>query len=413
MRYLARALIVFCCLSALPAMAQEHAEHGGARATASAATPADRDKKWKANLAKPSLAISAAFDENHRLWQVSVRDRHLVLSHSDDRGASFSAPIQITAEAEDVLGDGENRPKIVVRKGAIYVSYTRGLDKPMSGDIRFTRSLDGGQTFSVPLTVNDNREIISHRFEAMTVNDRGQVFLAWLDKRDLSAAQRAGTPYRGAATYYAVSDDGGASFRANVNAADHSCECCRVSMAQDGDGTPVILWRHVFGTNVRDHALMRLDGKSTPTRATFDNWEVDGCPHHGPSLSIAADGVYHLVWFNGGTQRPGLAYARSADGGKTFSAPQPIGEHTAHASHADVLSRGKSVYVVWKEFDGQRGAAYAMSSHDGGAHWSPPKLLATSADNSDHPFLIADGERVYLSWNRLTEGYRLFEVSAE
>ena len=140
-----------------------------------------------------------------------------------------------------------NRPKIVVRKGVIYVSYTRGLAKPMSGDIRFSRSTDGGKTFSAPVTVNDNREVISHRFETLGVNDRGQVFLAWLDKRDLSAAAKRGEKYAGAAVYYAVSDDGGASFRPNVKVADHSCECCRVAMAMDMDGSPVILWRHIFG----------------------------------------------------------------------------------------------------------------------------------------------------------------------
>src|SRR5574340_1451230 len=46
------------------------------------------------------------------------------------------------AEPEAILGDGENRPKIIVRKGVVYVSYTQGLAKPMTGDIRFSRSKD-------------------------------------------------------------------------------------------------------------------------------------------------------------------------------------------------------------------------------------------------------------------------------
>ena len=371
----------------------------------------DRQKNWQARLAKPSLAITVAFDEGGRLWQASIRGRHLYVSHSDDRGASFSAPAKVNAEPEDILGDGENRPKIVARQGVIYVSYTQGLAKPMTGDIRFSRSLDGGKSFSAPLTVNDNREIISHRFEALGVNGKGQVFLAWLDKRDLSAAQAQGQPYRGGATYYAVSDDGGASFRANLKAADHSCECCRVALAMDNAGTPVILWRHVFGKNVRDHALLRLDGKSALVRASFDNWEIDACPHHGPALSIAADGVYHLTWFNNAPQRHGLFYARSADGGKTFSDALPFGNYDAQAGHADVLSSGKAVFVAWKEFDGENAVVYLMASRDGGASWAAPKKLATSADNSDHPFLIGDGKRVYLSWNTLKEGYRLIEVT--
>ena len=397
-------LFAFCLLTVMS---------GSATADTSMPQRMDPAKTWQAMLAKPSLAVTAAFDENGRLWRADVRGRHVYVSRSDDDGAGFNAPVKVNAEPEDMLGDGENRAKIAVRKGTVYVSYTRALEKPMTGDIRFSRSLDGGKTFSAPLTVNDNREIISHRFEAMAVNGKGQVFLAWLDKRDISTAQAQGQPYIGAALYYAISDNGGAGFRPNLKAADHSCECCRVAMALDRDGVPAILWRHVFGKNTRDHALLKLDGLSAVQRASQDGWEIDACPHHGPALSIAEDGVYHLAWFTNAAQRQGLFYARSADGGKTYSAPLPFGDFDAQAGHADVLSQGRMVYLVWKEFDGETGGAYLMISRDGGANWSAPRKVATSADNSDHPLLIGHGKRVYLSWNALREGYRLIEVTAQ
>jgi len=399
-------LLSVATLAAVPlSVADSHSEHGPTVAI-------DRDQVWRDILAKPSLVVSAVFDGNGRLWQASIRGRHLYVSHSDDRGATLSVPVQVNPEPEDILSDGENRPKILVCDGVVYLSYTQGLAQPMTGDIRFSRSLDGGQHFSAPLTVNDNREIISHRFEAMAVNGKGQVFLAWLDKRDLSTAQRQGKPYRGAAVYSAQSDDGGASFRANLKAADHSCECCRVAMALDRDGTPVILWRQVFGKNTRDHALLKLDGHSALQRASQDGWELDACPHHGPALAIAVDGVYHLAWFTNAPQRKGLFYASSADGGKTYSAPRSFGNYDAQAGHADVLSQGRTVYLTWKEFDGETGGAYLMVSRDGGANWAAPRKVASSADNSDHPFLIGDSKQVYLSWNTLKEGYRLIEVTA-
>ena len=158
----------------------------------------------------------------------------------------------------------------------------------------------------------------------MGVNDRGQVYLAWLDKRDLSAAQKEGRPYTGAAVYYAVSDDNGVSFRPNLKLADHSCECCRVAMAMGPDGVPVVFWRHIFGKNTRDFALARLDEKAILVRATHDNWQVDGCPHHGGAISIDSDGAYHLVWFNNGPERHGLFYGSSTDSGRTFSTSSPL-----------------------------------------------------------------------------------------
>lgn len=342
-----------------------------------------------------------------------VQSRHLYVRHSDDGGATFSAPIQVNPDQEDILGDGENRPKILVRKGIVYVSYTQALAKPMTGSIRFSRSLDGGKTFSAPVTVNDNREVISHRFEALEVNDRGQVYLAWLDKRDLSAAQREGKPYRGAAIYYAVSEDGGASFRPNLKAADHSCECCRVAMALDSDGTPVVFWRHIYGRNERDHAMLRLDGRSRPIRVSYDRWEVDACPHHGGAVSIASDGVYHFVWFDNAPERHGLFYAYSADRGKSFSTSLSFGNYEAQAAHPHVLSLGRKVFVAWKEFDGENATVRLMVSSDGGKTWSPPQRLAATSGASDHPILISDGKVPYLSWNTAKEGFRLIEIKAE
>ena len=373
----------------------------------------EREKQWKESLAKPSFVLTAVFDEKGRLWLAAIQGQHVYVSYSDDHGVTQSAPVKANAEPENILGDGENRPKIIVRKGVVYVSYTQGLAKPMTGHIRFSRSTDGGKTFSQPVTVNDNLEIIGHRFDAMGVNDRGQVFIAWLDKRDLSIAAKKGEKYAGLGLYYAASDDDGKSFKANIKAADHACECCRVAMAIDTDGYPVVTWRHIYGTNIRDHALVKLDGKMAPARLSHENWNTASCPHHGPSLSIAADGIYHAAWFSNAPERHGLFYAHSTDQGKTFSAPLNFGNFEAQPAHPYLLSLGSRVYLVWKEFDGENTGIFGMHSGDGGKSWSAPEKLAATSDVSDWPMLISENSRVYLSWNTKNEGYRLIEIGGE
>ncbi|MCK9200936.1 MAG: glycoside hydrolase [Gallionella sp.] len=372
----------------------------------------DMTQMWQAMLAKPAMAVAAAFDEDGRLWRAQVRDGHLWVSRSDNAGANYGEPVRVNAEPEAIAADGENRPKLVAKGGVLYVSWTRSLDKPMTGDIRFSRSSDGGRSFSVPVTVNDNREIISHRFDAMTVNAKGQVYIAWLDKRDLNEARKAGKEYAGAALYYAVSDDGGKRFRRNVKVADHTCECCRTAMALDTDGVPVVAWRHVYDGNIRDHAIVKLDGKATMARLGQENWNVAACPHHGPSISIAKDGAYHAAWFSNAPEKRGLFYAYSTDRGKTFSTPLNFGKPAVQAAHPAVLSLGERVHLAWKEFDGEHTRIVAMSSGDGGKNknWSVPVSLASTADASDSPLLIERKGRVYLSWNTKNEGHRVIEA---
>lgn len=360
-----------------------------------------------------ALATSGVFDEQGRLWLAWAFGGHVYVNRSDDRGATFSPPVPVNRIPERVAADGENRPKIAVADGRVYVSWTLRTKGRYTGDVRFSRSLDGGADFAEPITVNDNRERISHRFDALAVAPNGDLYIAWLDKRDLAAAKREGRPYRGAALYYARSTDGGASFGENRKVLDHSCECCRVVMEMDRRGLPVILWRHIFGDNIRDHALVRFTAAerfAEPSRASHDQWKVDACPHHGPDLSIAEDGVYHLAWFNNAPERHGLFYSRSEDDGATLAEPLPFGDYEQAAAHPQVVSLGTRVYLAWKAFDGQRGRVEAMHSEDGGRSWSAPWRVADTAGESDHPQLLRDGERVYLSWQSRDEGYRLIPL---
>ena len=386
-------------------MAAEHSGHGSAH-------PQDMAKIWKTALARQPLAVDATFDASGKLWQASVKDGRVMVSQSDNQGKTFSTSVPVNPESELVAAVGENRPKILVgSNGNIYISYTQNLETPFAGNIRFSRSVDGGKNFSTPITVNNNLDPITHSFDAMGVNERGQIYIVWLDKRDISIATKNGEKYSGLAIYYALSDDEGKTFHTNIKAADHSCECCRVAMAMDKDGTPIIVWRHIFGKNIRDHAMMRLDGKSQPIRLSYENWEVDACPHHGPAISIANDGNYHFVWFSNSSERHGLFYSYSSDQGKHFSRPLNFGNFQAQASHPDILSLGQRVFIAWKEFDGMATGIYLIHSIDGGNIWSAPQKIASTAGSSDYPFLVSDGNKNYLSWNTDKEGYRLIKIS--
>jgi len=49
-------------------------------------------------------------------------------------------------------------------------------------------------------------------------------------------------------------------------------------------------------------------------------------------------------------------------------------------------------------------------SRDGGKSWSAPHVLATAADASDNPQLVANKGAGFLSWVSHKEGYRLISL---
>lgn len=357
-------------------------------------------------------APSALFTPDGTLWVSFVDAGHVWLSRSTDQGRSFSTASRVNTEPEKIYADGENRPVIGMgRDDTLFVAWTRDTEAAYSGDIRFTRSRDGGASFEAVRTINDDGLLTSHRFVALRTARDGTLYLAWLDKRDQVAALAEGKNYAGAALYYTLSTDNGASFLPNRKVADHSCECCRIALADADDGAVQAFWRHLFEDGaVRDHAIVRLDraGDAQLQRATQDDWRIEGCPHHGPALQASETG-WHLAWFSNGKRQRGVLYGHfdkatgSTQGVQTLDA-QPAGGHPA------ILAQGKQLWVVWKRFDGRHMQLMLSQSSDAGTSWSTPRALLQTSGAADHPQLLAEGRQAWLAWHTADEGYRLLPL---
>ncbi|MBG0800645.1 exo-alpha-sialidase [Methylocystis sp. H4A] len=364
--------------------------------------------------AKVDCAATAvpAFAKDGRLWVAFSVGKSLYAAASSDNGATFSAPTAIATVGDGVIdAHGDARPKIVALKdGTLLASYTTRPDKQMIGTIFTARSTDGGKTFSTPQALLAEG---GQRFDSIVVNRKGRIYAGWLDKTHALKAKAEGKEFLGSGVAFAYSDDGGKTFKGKSILIDHACECCRMSGALDKDGTPVFAWRQVLDGNVRDHMVAKLSAdaaQATATRVSDDDWAINSCPHHGPSIAIDAAGDWHVVWFTKGKKRQGLYYARSLDAGKSFSEPEKFGDDARAAGHPTLVAAKGRLYRVWKEFDGTTTTIAMQMSRDNGKSWSAPRVMAQTLDASDHPELIAHNGAAYLSWLTHKEGYRLMPL---
>lgn len=363
-------------------------------------------------------APSAWVTDDGHLWVVFEWQGHAWVSHSGDLGETYSKPVQVNAAAENIEVNGENRPKILLDEAndVIYISWTQKTEGMHTGDIRFTRSTDGGHSFEPVRTVNDDGLLTSHRFESMLLTDSGSLFITWLDKRELEYAAQRGEAYTGSGVFYTVSQDQGATFAANRQIANHSCECCRIAVAPHGTDGMALMWRHVFDDTTRDHAIAVVTADSatgTHNRATVDDWQINACPHHGPDMAPASgellnDG-YHLTWFSAGNINRGIYYGHHVlSEGETTLVRQVDG--SPGASHPQIVDRDGHLYLVWKRFDGMNTQLLLIESHDGGKSWAPEQVLATTVDASDYPMLVEGPHGLYVSWMTHEYGYQFLPV---
>jgi hypothetical protein len=354
------------------------------------------------------LFVGATFGPDDRLWRIVPDKRHIYVDYSTDLGKTFSAPLRVNNESMRIKASGENRPGIAVDgSGKIFITFAAEGDQPVAQ--YFSISTDNGRSFSTPTPVSDNAAEANSFEGRLALDPLGHAYVFWLD-------ERARTDWRqpGNAIYFRAIDNSGSANTADRKLADTVCECCRIAVAFDTRRRPVVLARFVYPGDIRDHGLVSIgaDGMPLSWRVTFDEWELKGCPEHGPAISVSSDDRYHIAWFTQGKVRQGLFYAYSPDRGQHFSAPFSFGAPGRLPSHPDVMAKGKNVFITWTEFDGDRTHLLLMQSGDGGETWLPARPIAESSAGNDFPFLLAGPQGIFISWNSKKEGYRLIPIDS-
>ncbi len=106
-------------------------------------------------------------------------------------------------------------PTLAAYGNNLYAAWAQRGAGSDEGDIAFSRSTDGGATWSVPIRVNNDIATKDQFFPWMAVDGSGNIHIVWYDKRDDKQDKKLHT-------YYAVSTDGGSSFPTNQRVSDRA-----------------------------------------------------------------------------------------------------------------------------------------------------------------------------------------------
>lgn len=361
-----------------------------------------------ANAATPFLM------DDGRLLLAWTANGVVSVAQSSDKGRTFSIPVKIAEHGKSLDAGSDARPQIVAdARNNVFLAYAFFKDSNWNAQINIARSSDGGKTFTVPQSlVNDGS---SQRFPSVVIRPDHSILIAWVDKRLVADAKKAGQQRLGGSIAYSFSSDAGNSFAPEKIANESSCECCRIGASIDPQGGVGIIYRAIFPGGIRDHATQIITPSTAGKvqRVSRDEWKTDACPHHGPSIAISSAGKMHVAWFTQGSARMGVFYASSSNQGETYSRPQRIGAENANVSRPYLLAIDQSIWLVWKEFDGIKTSIYLKQSHDDGKNWSNPRAITSTTGYSDHPLLVSQGKEAYLSWLTRDDGYQLLPLNSK
>ncbi|MGE0354883.1 MAG: sialidase family protein [Gemmatimonadales bacterium] len=339
----------------------------------------------------------------------------LYFSRSADQGTTWTTPVLVAAGQGEVSPHAESSVRLVAgpggRVGMIWPNSIRveGRKWP-AAMIRFSRSADGGATWSPARTLNDDTTgvPVSHQFHGAAWSGDSGLVVTWLDERGGSAlevhhgdhsTEADPTSEPDAAIYAATSTDFGASWSArNTPLWGQVCPCCRVTLARGPGGRVMSAWRRHFPGNIRDVVVAGAAPGSAPVRVNVDGWVYPGCPHTGPAMAVDSGGTIHVAWFTGKPGAAGVFYQRIGPDG-TAILQRPVGlvtGETVPTAHTAVAPMGAETLVAWDVLEsGDPGIALALVGTDGVVG----RPLDLKAPGGHHPHLLAlqDGVAL-LAW---------------
>lgn len=276
-----------------------------------------------------------------------------VVARSDDGGRTFSAPVVASAPTDHVRTYAISPTQVVVGPGGeVYVQYLHNEPSDLSdylkeygrSSLRVVRSDDGGRTFSPSADIATEAvegAVTTMEMATLFVAPDGDLNVTFLDEREAIAAEMAGAPEPDPHDHDAVtpatqmrmvrSSDGGKTWSKSVLVAKPTCGCCSTKSAQGTSG-PLFAstrsdWKELKGSydSVRDvFVSASADDGATwaePKKVFDDNFKISGCPDVHNGLAVDSRGRLHVAWYTGAESHPGVYYALSSDGGKTFSDP--------------------------------------------------------------------------------------------
>jgi hypothetical protein len=353
----------------------------------------------KESVSSKGMPVAAAqFDHNGRLWRLLIGQYHVFVDYSDEPAQGFSTPLMVNRQKQNILATAEDRPALAIADDGRMVVFF-ATNKPHTYSRYYSYSSDG-LSFSQPQLISGTDKKQGQSQNRVKFTADGRLYMFWLQAHpDLpttlaySSTTALDKPMINIGTL-----------------ASTTCDCCRLDVSLNQTDYPVVVGRFLFGENIRDIGMAGFSAQGeakSAWRVSDDQWHINACPHHGPSLSIDEQNRQHVVWFTQGEHRKGLFYAQSIDQGAHFSAPMGFGNNQALASHADVLALGDRVVIVWREYDGEKTSILMIQSQDAGQHWGSAQPVMETSSDGDQPFLISDGETIYLSWNAADQGYQL------
>jgi PKD repeat protein len=270
--------------------------------------------------------------------------------------------------------------------GRIFVVWSGRASGDAGPRIYFTRSTDGGTTFSAPAAVSGTGGTAV--LPNIAADGNGHVFVAWFDV--------SGAPVLD----WSRSTNAGTSFSAPVSVSESPSVFARPGLAIDSKNDVYLAWMLQNFSSASTSVIRLAASKAGAAFGAATTVSDPALFAFAPDLAVGPDDSLGLAFYAGATvssslvQNRRIVFQRSTNGGAAFSSSVFLSNAADQAYvPAVAFEPSGAIDVVWEEFDANdvQSDVFVARSTDGGATFSPPANLSANGGFSGSAADPADG----------------------
>src|SRR6267154_2241724 len=306
------------------------------------------------------------------------------------RSQQFSGPKNVSNNA-----DYSFTPQIAVdAAGNIYMAWED--DTANNSNILFSRSTDGGVTFSTPTNLSATMTTASFSVPQIAADTAANINVVWeSDTGNL-------------AIWFSGSSDGGATFSSPQMVSTNTDGSLNPQIAVDKNGSINVVWEDDIA-NHSDVSFSRSTDKGahfSPARNLSNPLGNCIANSNTPRIGLDAAANINVVWTNDCGGNFDIFLSRSADNGATFSSPKNLsGTPGSSANPQLFVDAAGNINVVWEE--STPADILFVRSGDAGATFSSAQNLSHDSGSSTNAWLTVDaGANINVAWEDTTPGNR-------
>ena len=334
----------------------------------------------------------------HLTWvSANGNDKNIFYAKSYDNGITFSVPIQINYNHNNIIAYNQSGPKIEAYHNNIFITFTD--NRSGYTDIYLSTSSDEGDTWEQEILISDTPH--TNMYQDIDVDDNGKLHLVYFN---------FGSNYHLEDVRYRKFGDDSiqSSIRVGlVTNEEEPCDCCQPVIELDQLNNIYIAYRNNI-QNIRDTylAIKRYNESSfsEPLLVSYMQDQINFCPSSGPAMRIKNNEI-SIAYTSYNHQN--IYTSSSSLNDLDFNIYTNVNPENNSFQNYPFIALGDNSHLIWVDFENYD-IYYGMYDKSTDLMHYIQRINHSSESINLDPILIFNENMIYSFWSSQVGNY--FEI---